>query len=75
MFGHFVGLALKGLKNIGESKKTVTYDIYLIYYTYTLVYKVFTIVPIKVIFFKAVFKTLYFLIISLVYTALPIFKR
>ena len=28
VFGHFVGLALKGLKNIGESKKTVTYDIY-----------------------------------------------
>ena len=28
MFDHFVGLALKGLKNIDESKKTVTYDIY-----------------------------------------------
>ena len=28
MFDYFVGLALKGLKNIGESKKTVTYDIY-----------------------------------------------
>ena len=34
MFDHFVGLALKGLKNIGESKKTVTYIYFDILYIY-----------------------------------------